>query len=113
MSAIKSKHTLPEKLFRAILRKSGVKYRLHYGKEKIDIAIPSKKTAIFIDGCFWHNCPKHGHIPKSNRKYWVPKLKRNVERDKEKTMRLKKVGWRVIRIWEHQIDTFIKKKIIW
>lgn len=65
MSAIRSKHTKPELALRKELRKHGINYRLHYGKEKIDIAIPSKKVAIFVDGCFWHGCPKHGHKPKS------------------------------------------------
>lgn len=103
MRAIKSKHTKPEKILRKALAKAGVKYRLHYGKEKIDIAIPSKKIAIFVDGCFWHNCPKHGHLPKSNKGYWIPKLKRNVTRAKVANKALQKQGWKVIRIWEHDL----------
>lgn len=103
MSAIKSKHTKPELLLRRELWAKGYRYRIHYGKEKIDIAFPGKKVAIFVDGCFWHGCPLHGHIPKSNRKYWVPKLKKNRERAKKKDLALMRGGWKVIHIWEHDL----------
>ena len=104
MSAIKSKHTLPERKLRGALRKEGVAYKLHYGKENIDVAIPSKKLAVFVDGCFWHRCPKHSHIPKSNRAFWLKKLKRNAVRDILQDKRLKTAGWTVLRFWEHDIE---------
>jgi len=120
MQAIRSKHTKPEVLLRKALFAKGYRYRLHYGKEKIDIALPGKKVAVFVDGCFWHMCPKHGHVPKSRKRYWVPKLKKNIQRAKEKDKRLKKAGWRVIHVWEHELEKldraigkvvkFIKKK---
>lgn len=103
MQAIKGKHTKPELLLRKELSKLGYRYRLHHGKEKIDIAFPSKKIAIFVDGCFWHCCPKHGRNPTSNKTYWLPKLKRNMERDKSTIKLLRKQGWKVIRIWEHDL----------
>jgi len=109
MSAIRSKHTAPEIAFRKALRRKGIAYKLHYGKAKIDIAIPSKKLAIFIDGCFWHGCPKHSHKPKTNRAYWLPKLRKNKQRDKAKTAKLKAAGWKVIRFWEHDVD----KRLEW
>jgi|SRR3989344_4092537 len=113
MACIRSKHTKPELLFRKLLRQHGIKYKLHYGKEKIDIAIPGKKLAIFIDGCFWHMCPKHGHIPKSNKKYWIPKLKKNLIRAKDKDKRLLDAGWKIVHIWEHELSnsTVCTKKI--
>ncbi len=103
MSAIRSKHTKPEVKLRKALRGAGLKYRLHYGKEKIDIAFPSKKIAVFVDGCFWHQCPKHSREPKSNKSYWLPKLKRNKQRDREKDRRIKRSGWKPLRIWEHEL----------
>ena len=109
MSAIKSKHTLPERKLREALRKEGVAYKLHYGKENIDAAIPSRRLAIFVDGCFWHGCPKHGHNPKTNKGYWLPKLRKNKFRDKMKTARLKAAGWKVLRFWEHDIE----KRLVW
>lgn len=106
MRAIKGKHTTPELRLRKLLSAAGLKYRLHYGKHKIDVAFPRLKVAVFVDGCFWHGCPKHFKMPKSNKKYWVPKLERNIKRDKETTKALKRTGWKVLRIWEHELKLF-------
>ena len=101
MSRIKSKDTSPEMALRKALWHSGARYRVQYGKERIDIAFPGKKVAVFVDGCFWHSCPIHGHIPKSNIGYWKPKLGRNIERATEKDSRLEGSGWKVLHFWEH------------
>src|SRR4030067_788580 len=99
MSAIRSKNTKSEILLRKALFAKRLRFRIHYGKEKIDVAFPSKRTAVFVDGCFWHGCPLHSHVPKSNKEYWLPKLKKNIERDREKTERLQTEGWKVLRVW--------------
>lgn len=104
MSSIKSKNTKPEVLLRKKLWTMGYRYRIYYGKEKIDIAFVSKKVAIFVDGCFWHMCPEHGHVPKTREHYWKPKLAKNIERAKNKDDRLKSEGWIVIHIWEHELS---------
>ena len=57
---------------------------------------------VFVDGCFWHSCPIHGTVPKTNVDYWVPKLERNRLRDMETTRSLEASGWMVVRIWEHE-----------
>ena len=100
--------TTPEVLLRSLLHRSGLRFRKDYairlpsGKvTHSDIAFPRRKVAVFVDGCFWHCCPEHGTIPKSNQAYWVPKLRENVERDKSVTEGLLSEGWQVIRIWEH------------
>jgi DNA mismatch endonuclease, patch repair protein len=103
MSTIRSKNTAPELILRKALWLTGLRYRIHYGKEKIDIAFPSDKIAVFVDGCFWHGCPFHSHIPKSNIEYWKPKLEKNIQRDKDKNERLRSAGWTVIRFWEHEM----------
>jgi DNA mismatch endonuclease (patch repair protein) len=103
MSAIRSKNTKPEIILRTALWKSGLRYRIHYGKEKIDVAFPSKKLAILVDGCFWHSCPIHSHIPKNNLNYWLPKLAKNRERDIAKNEKLVYAGWKVLRFWEHDM----------
>lgn len=103
MSAIRSKDTGPEVILRKALWAQGLRFRKHYGAEKIDITFPSLKIAIFVDGCFWHGCPIHSHIPKSNENYWRPKLQKNIERDKIKENRLSQNGWKVIRFWEHEL----------
>ena len=58
---------------------------------------------MFVDGCFWHGCPHHGSVPSSNRAYWVPKLKRNKDRDERATSMLQAQGWAVLRFWEHEV----------
>ena len=108
MSAIRSKDTKPEIALRKALWKSGLRYRIYYGKEKIDIAFPSKKIAIFVDGCFWHGCPIHSHLPKTNESYWLPKLKKNIERDRITTQSLCNEGWTVVRLWEHELSEIEK-----
>ncbi len=112
MSSIRSKNTKPELALRKALWKKDLRFRVQYGTEKIDIAFPSKKIAIFVDGCFWHLCPIHSHLPKSNKAYWGPKLKKNVERDLAKKERLEAEGWKVLRFWEHElvdVDEIVKK----
>lgn len=103
MSKIRYKDTKPEITFRHLLYNNGYRYRVNYGPEKIDIAFPRLRIAIFIDGCFWHGCPKHSHMPKSNRDYWLPKLRRNIRRAKEKDLRLHDNGWIIFHIWEHEL----------
>ncbi|MDD5163180.1 MAG: very short patch repair endonuclease [Candidatus ainarchaeum sp.] len=103
MSAIRSKNTKPELILRKLLFAAGLRYRIHYGKHKIDIAFPSKKIAIFVDGCFWHNCPKHFQMPASNLRYWRKKMACNLEREKNKENELRKTGWKVVRVWEHSL----------
>ena len=66
-----------------------------------DFAWHRKHVAVFVDGCFWHGCPRHGHTPRSRIAYWVPKLARNKARDRVVARSLRKRGWRVLRIWEH------------
>lgn len=75
--------------------------QIFFGKP--DFIFPSYNVAVFIDGCFWHGCPKHSTQPKSNRLFWERKLSNNRNRDKLVNRELRKRGWRVIRIWEHDL----------
>jgi DNA mismatch endonuclease (patch repair protein) len=112
MSAIGSKNTKPEIALRKALWARGLRFRIHYGKEKIDVAFPSRKLAVFVDGCFWHGCPEHFRLPKTRKSYWHPKLKKNKERDRAKEERLKLEGWKIMRFWEHELkkpDTIAEK----
>jgi DNA mismatch endonuclease (patch repair protein) len=70
---------------------------------KPDFAFPRHKLAIFVDGCFWHCCPKHSNMPANNRDFWLQKLTANQTRDRLVVRTLRKRGWRVIRIWEHEL----------
>ncbi|HEX3857060.1 MAG TPA: very short patch repair endonuclease [Verrucomicrobiae bacterium] len=68
-----------------------------------DFSFSKQKIAIFVDGCFWHGCPKHFNMPASNRAFWKKKIKGNKARDQRVNRDLRKCGWRVIRIWEHDL----------
>ncbi len=70
---------------------------------KPDFAFPKRKIAVFIDGCFWHGCPKHCRLPATHARYWISKIEGNARRDKQVTRELKKKGWTVIRFWEHEL----------
>jgi DNA mismatch endonuclease (patch repair protein) len=70
-------------------------------RTKADVVFTRARVAVFVDGCFWHVCPEHFHMPKSNLGYWEPKLRANVERDERATAALEGDGWEVVRIWEH------------
>ena len=72
-----------------------------YGKP--DFAFPRKHIAVFVDGCFWHVCPKHCKVPKGNRSFWRKKLAKNKARDLLVNRTLPKNGWQVFRIWEHEL----------
>jgi DNA mismatch endonuclease (patch repair protein) len=70
-----------------------------------DFVFPRERVAIFVDGCFWHGCRWHGRKPGSNQEYWDAKLERNRRRDRLVTRALRALGWRVIRIWEHELGS--------
>tara|TARA_B100000315_G_C14505831_1_gene554557 strand:- start:722 stop:1093 length:372 start_codon:yes stop_codon:yes gene_type:complete len=121
MSAIRSKNTNPETVVRSLLFALGYRYRLHRNDlpGKPDIILKKHNTVIFVHGCFWHQhkeC-KRANIPKSNKKYWIPKLERNAERDKINKRELNRLGWNVITIWECEtkdsgkITAELKKKL--
>lgn len=104
MKSIRSMDTKPEELVRKRLFAAGFRYRLcdkrYPGKP--DIVLPRYRTFIYIHGCFWHQHPecRYAVIPKSNRGYWVPKLARNAERDRENIEKAVALGWKVVIVWE-------------
>jgi DNA mismatch endonuclease (patch repair protein) len=69
----------------------------------VDFVFRRERVALFVDGCYWHACPKHGTMPAGNRAFWKAKLARNTERDRTVTRALRKAGWTVLRIWEHDL----------
>jgi len=108
MSRIRSKDTLPECRLRKSLHKHGFRYRKNVATlpGKPDIVLPKYKTVIFVNGCFWHqhaNCSK-ANTPKSNKEYWDKKLIQNVERDKNNFEKLKILGWKVLTVWECELQ---------
>jgi DNA mismatch endonuclease (patch repair protein) len=72
---------------------------------KPDAVFPTDRVALFIDGCFWHQCSKHAVKPRTNESFWRSKLEANVARDRRVNRELRSLGWRVIRVWEHDIKS--------
>jgi DNA mismatch endonuclease (patch repair protein) len=70
---------------------------------KPDFLVPSLKLIIFVDGCFFHKCPEHYVEPVQNADYWIPKIEKNVRRDRSNRRELRRSGYRIIRIWEHDL----------
>lgn len=103
MSRVKDKNSKAEMALRSALHAEGLRFRIHRRIEgvTVDIVFPGPRVAVFVDGCFWHGCPNHATFPKSNQKYWLPKLAENKKRDEKQTKHLQESGWRVIRVWEH------------
>ena len=104
MSRIRSKWTKQEVLVHKMLLANKIKHKMH---PKIDgapdIALRKRKIVIFLDGCFWHKCPRHYKEPKIRLEFWSTKIQKNVLRDKKNTNLLRKKGYTVIRVWEHEI----------
>ena len=104
MSANRAKNTKPEIQLRKALWQSGARgYRLHYKRVpgRPDISFVSKKVAIFVNGCYWHRCPKCNYtIPRTNSTFWQTKFDNNVARDERKRKELRRLGWKVITVWE-------------
>lgn len=117
MRSIHSKDTKPEITVRSVLHRLGYRFRVHK-KElpgKPDICLPKYRTVIFVHGCFWHHHTKckEGHFPQSNATFWRHKLKKNIERDKVNQKTLRRLGWKVIVIWECETkdNSYLKKSI--
>lgn len=106
MSAVRSRgnRSTESKLLAALRANHLTGWRRHYNVPgKPDFAFPQARVAIFLDGCFWHGCPRCSSIPASNRLYWESKIFRNVRRDRMQNRILRAKGWCVLRVWEHDL----------
>lgn len=115
MSMIKGKGTKPEIIVRKFLFNNGFRYRLNYSKlpGKPDIVLPKFKTAIFINGCFWHGhegC-KYFVVPKTRTKWWLDKIKKTKERDQNNNKILSETNWNIIVIWECELKDNVENRL--
>src|SRR5258706_12912524 len=105
MQATRRRDTPGEIALRQALRALGLRYRVDVTvpgtRRRADVAFIRAKVAVFLDGCFWHGCPKHGTWPKVNASWWRTKIEGNRLRDRDTDRRLRRAGWTVIRYWEH------------
>lgn len=116
MSAIKGKNTLPERTVRSYLHRSGLRFRLHTTDlpGRPDIVLPRWGCVVFIHGCFWHRHPgcRFATTPASNTRFWKTKFDANVERDRRNTAALRRLGWRVIVVWECSIRPTTLRSVV-
>ena len=118
MQAVKGKGTKLEKRLWAMLAGMGVKgwqKNAHNITGKPDVVFAFQRVAVFIDGCFWHGCPHcRRTLPKTNREYWERKISRNIELAQSHNKQLRRIGWTVVRIWEHEMvdRALIRKRIL-
>lgn len=107
MARIRGVHTRPEKTVRTFLRKTGLRLQLNAAllSGKPDILIPDRRTAVFVNGCFWHGhsgC-KRAALPATRSEFWRTKIAGNIRRDRRNKAALKKLGWQVVTIWQCQL----------
>lgn len=107
MSRTAQRNNQHERALRSLLHARGLRFRIHAralegSRRTIDIAFPTPRVAVFVDGCFWHGCPVHGTSPKNNAAWWRAKIDANVARDRDTDRRLREGGWAVVRVWEHE-----------
>jgi len=107
MQSNKSRDTKPELQLRSAAHRLGLRYRvsarpLPHLRRTADLLFTKAKIAVFVDGCYWHGCPQHHTVAKTNAKFWADKVETNRRRDRETTALLEQEGWLVIRIWEHE-----------
>ena len=107
MMATKRRDTPGELLIRKTLHRKGLRYAidtpaLGSSRRRADIVFRGSRVAVFVDGCFWHSCPKHRTQPRKNAAWWKAKLAENVRRDRDTDRELRSAGWVVIRVWAHE-----------
>lgn len=108
MSLVRSARTKPEVRFREVIRRivdrdTRIEYCSSRLPGKPDAVIPSLAVAIFMHGCFWHRCPAHARTPKSRIDFWTTKLDANARRDRATARKLRRLGWAVWTVWEHEL----------
>lgn len=106
MQATRRRDTRCEIELRSAIHRLGLRYRVDWQvpgtRRRADVAFPSLKIAVLVDGCFWHACPIHATWPKSNAVWWRRKILANERRDRDTDARLEREGWKVLRFWEHE-----------
>lgn len=106
MQSNRGRDTGPELALRRILHRRGLRYYVNRRPVKTirrtaDIVFPRRRVAVFVDGCFWHGCPLHHTVAKTNADFWATKVRANMDRDRNTDATLRREGWTVLRIWEH------------
>lgn len=108
MRANRRRDTAPELAVRRELWRRGHRYLVDATppgtdrRRRADVVLRGRRVAVYVDGCFWHSCPDHLHLPRANRAWWEVKLASVVERDRRNDVELLAAGWCPVRVWEHE-----------
>ncbi len=104
MASVRQRDTKPELRLREALWATGCRYRKQAALPgRPDLAFLGARLAVFVDGCYWHGCPRHYSSPATNRPFWIHKLRANDERDQRKDAELAALGWRTLHVWECEV----------
>lgn len=117
MQGNRRRDTKPEIAVRRLVHAAGLRYRVDHKplgslNRRADLVFPRQKIAVFIDGCFWHGCPEHHTVARSNETFWAEKVRRNRERDRDTDERLESNGWLILRAWEHEPPADVAQRVI-
>lgn len=117
MRRTRQRDTPAEIAIRRLVHADGLSYRIDRQPfpgigRRADLVFARSRVAVFVDGCFWHCCPKHATWPKANGRWWKAKLLRNVARDRDTDTRLRAAGWLVVRVWEHEEPAAASRRVI-
>lgn len=101
-------NTLPERVLRSALHRTGLRFVKDRRPVAVlrctaDIVFPRERVCVFVDGCFWHGCQQHFECPKTNSEWWREKIAANKQRDTRQGALLAAAGWKVVRVWEHEV----------
>ena len=116
MSRQRRRDTAPEVALRRELHRRGLRFRVDHPlpgmpRRRGDVVFTRARLVVFVDGCFWHDCPVHGTRPATRARWWSEKLEKNVARDRDTDARLRQIGWDVIRVWEHEDPTEVAARV--
>ncbi|WP_166828385.1 very short patch repair endonuclease [Brevibacterium limosum] len=117
MKANRRRDTKPELLIRTALHQKGLRFRVDFPpvksiRRRADIVLTRARIVIFVDGCFWHRCPEHFTLPKTNSKFWKLKIQQNWDRDRDTDWNFERADWLVLRFWEHEDSEKVVATII-
>jgi DNA mismatch endonuclease (patch repair protein) len=116
LSRVRRRDTAPEVRLRSLLHRLGLRFRVDHpisglARRRVDIVFAGARVVVFVDGCFWHGCPEHWVQPKANAAWWREKIAANRRRDAETNAALERLGWKVIRVWEHESPAAAAERI--
>ena len=114
MAAVRHFDTPPELRLRRALWKLGVRYRTHLRgvPGRPDLGLKGKRVAVFVDGCFWHGCPRCYVAPKRNADFWARKVRYNRARRRRVLAELKREGWTVVQVWGHEVERDLHRTML-